>query len=531
MRILPIVSILADTTKKPRVYIARGLKILMPESTSTKIERPPIVVIMGHIDHGKSTLLDYIRKSTIVDDEVGGITQHMGAYEIDHDSVEHGTKKITFLDTPGHEAFMAIRERGAKVADIAILLVSAEDGVMPQTKEALQIIIKDKLPYIVAINKVDSSKADVEKTKNSLMENEVYLEGSGGQIPFVLISAKTGIGVPDLLDTILLLAQVEGLTADTAVRAEGIAVEAHRDSRKGVTATLIIKNGTLKIGMYLACEKAFSPVRRIEDSYGKERSSCSFSEPVVISGWNDLPSVGCTFKSFASKKEADEYCGGCTKKSEQAPQAEPESEANAMDVIIPIIIKTDVAGTSEAIEFELNKIKVENVRLKIVRLKTGNIGEADMQLAAGKEGTVVVGFGVNIDPQAEALRERDSIQTATFDIIYELTAWIKGIAESRKPHLEIENVIGTAKIIRKFSTTKHLHVAGGKVKEGSLKVGAKVKILRRGEQIDIGTIKELQAQKLKTKEVSEGSEFGIAIESKMEIAEGDEIQAFEKVTT
>lgn len=492
----------------------------MTKDRNNEIERPPVIVIMGHIDHGKSTLLDYIRKSNIVAGEAGGITQHIAAYE-----VEHGGKKITFLDTPGHEAFQETRKRGASIADIAILIISAEDAVMPQTKEALDCIRKDGLPFIVAINKIDSNKANVEKTKASLIENEVYLEGMGGQTSYNLISAKTGEGVTDLLDTILLTAEIEDFKGDSEKQAEGIIVESHKDSKKGVTGTIIIKNGTLNVGDFAACKNTISPVRSILDQNGKNIKTATFSTPVSISGWNDIPEVGALVKTFKSKKDAEKYCADCPAND----QKQIDNSANKVTsdtVTIPLILKTDVLGTLDAIIHEIKKIKVENIQFKIVDSGTGNISEADMKHAVGTEGTVVLGFGVGMDTQAEALRERDGIITANFKIIYELSEFLSQIAEQRRPRLEKEQITGTAKVLKVFNAVKSNKVIGGKVKEGQLKKGSDVKILRRNEEIGTGVIKELQSQKVKVDEVKEGEEFGMMLDTKIELAESDHLQAF-----
>lgn len=495
----------------------------MKTSENKRIERPPVIVIMGHIDHGKSSLLDYIRKSNIVSSEAGGITQHIAAYE-----VVHNDKKITFLDTPGHEAFQQTRKRGARIADIAILIVSAEDGVMPQTKEALNCILEDGLPYIVAINKIDSPKADVERTKANLSENEIYLEGFGGQISYVPISAKTGAGVDELLDTILLTAEIEEFRGNPDANAEGIVVESHKDPQKGITGTIIIKDGTLGKGEFVACQKALSPVRLLLNQTNEQVSSVTFSSPVSISGWDKIPNVGEMVFSFKNKKDAEEYCRNFVE--DQATSINNTDEITNTTVIIPIIIKTDVLGTLDAIVHEIKKIKVENISFKIVDSGTGNISETDMKHAVGNEGTLVLGFGVGVDSQAEALRERDSITTKTFSIIYELAEFLKDIAETRRPRIAKDVITGKAKILKTFSSAKNHHVVGGKVKEGSVLRNGEVRIIRRDEEIGKGIIKELQTQKVKVDEVKEGEEFGMMIDSKMEIAEGDMIEAFKVVT-
>src|SRR3989344_220176 len=272
----------------------------------TLIERPPIVVVMGHIDHGKSTLLDFLRKTSVVAGEAGGITQHTYSYEVTHTGEKGASKRITFLDTPGHEAFTLMRSRGASVADIAVLVVAANEGVKPQTLEALAIIKKHEVPFVVAINKIDTPHANVDKVKQELAEHEVYLERYGGSVPVVAISAKTGENVPALLDMILLVAEIEELKGDPDAPAEGTVIEAHQDPRKGITATLVIQNGTLRKKMFVTTGAAYAPVRRIDDTLGHEIAEASFSTPVFITGWNTIPEAGASFTVCADKKTAEE---------------------------------------------------------------------------------------------------------------------------------------------------------------------------------------------------------------------------------
>ena len=334
------------------------------KSENKMIERPPVVVIMGHIDHGKSTLLDYIRNSNIVSKEAGGITQHLGAYEITHkdgDDIEKKIKKITFLDTPGHAAFFGVRNRGSKVADMAILIISAEDGVMPQTLEALKSIQDSEISYIVAINKIDSPKANAEKVKNDLIENEIYVEGYGGDVPVVEISAKDGTNVNDMLDLILVASEVEGLKADTTVPAEGFVIEAHKDKNKGISATLVIKNGTLNQGEFVSCEGSFSPVRIFEDHNNKPIKTATVSRPVKISGWNNFPIVGAEFKTFSNKNEAEKYS---IEVAEANKNEETLIELDEETFTIPIIIKSDTHGSIEAVEHELSKLETTNSKSK-----------------------------------------------------------------------------------------------------------------------------------------------------------------------
>jgi len=490
------------------------------------IERPPVVVIMGHIDHGKSTLLDHIIKSNIVSAEAGGITQHLGAYEVEHKGEDGSDKRITFLDTPGHEAFCGVRNRGSKVADVGILIISAEDGVKPQTIEALNCIKKDKLPYIVAINKIDSPRANVDMAKNSLVENEIYLEGFGGDVPYVEISAKEGTNIDQLLDLVLIVSEVEELKGIRENNATGFVIESHKDKNKGITSTLIIKDGTLNQGEFVVCKAAFAPVRIYEDFKGDSITTAYFSTPVKISGWSDFPEVGEVFETLNSKKEAEAYCKENKEISYNLNQMISSSED---EFVIPIIIKADTHGSIEAIEHELEKVKPQNAKIKVVITETGNITEKDIKVASGNQNSLVIGFGINIDKQAEIMRERLDVNVKTFKIIYELTEWVENTTDEMRPRIEVEEATGKAKILAQFSQTKSTQVAGGRVEEGSLVAGRQIKILRRDEEIGRGKIKELQQQKAKSSEVAEGNEFGITIETKIEIAPGDYIETFEVI--
>jgi len=491
------------------------------------VVRPPIVVIMGHIDHGKSTLLDYIRKTDIVDKEAGGITQHLGAYEVIHKNADGSENKITFLDTPGHEAFGSVRNRGSLVADIAILIISAEDSVKPQTIEALNCIKQNKVPFIVAINKIDSPRANAEAVKQSLMENEIYVEGYGGDVPVVEISAKTGKNIPDLLDMILLVAEVAELKADPTIIAEGFIIESKKDKERGISASLLIKNGTITQGQFIASKNAMAPIRAIHDQNNKIIKSATFSAPVTISGWSDMPEAGSEFKIFTDKNEVATYSNKC--KSEIANDAGFEKNTFGK-IALPLVIKADNQGSVDAIEYELKKILPENAYIKIISKGVGNISETDIKMASGSESAFVVGFGVKADKSAELMAERLIIEVKTAKIIYELIDWLKEAIEKRRPRIESEEIIGEAKILKIFNKTKTNQVVGARVTVGSIKLGNKVKILRREEEIGKGIIKELQQQKSKSNEVVAETECGISIEAKVEIAPGDMIQSIQLVT-
>ena len=490
------------------------------ENAQKQIERPPVICIMGHIDHGKSTLLDYIRKTNIVDKEAGGITQKISAYE-----GVHKGKKITFLDTPGHESFAKIRRRGASVADIAVLVVSAEDGVKKQTIEAYQCIQESNTPMIVAINKIDKPGADIDKIKTNLAENEIYLEGYGGSVPFVPISAKFGQGVDDLLDLMLLLAEVEDLKGDKSLAAEGVVIEANMDKQKGISATMIIKNGTLKNGMFVACGKTLAPTRIMEDFLGKKIAEATFSSPVRIIGFDSLPIVGNKFQAFTDKEAALEQVANY---QEPALKKCVLSEEEGENVgVINVIIKADVTGSIEGIEHELQKIKTDRMKVKIVHFGVGDITENDVHMLGNKADSLVLGFNVKVDSKARASAENAKIQVKTFDIIYKLTEWLEELAEAKTPKIDVEEKTGRAKVLKFFSAVKDKNVIGARVEEGEIRVGDEIKLMRNEIEIGRGKIRELQQMKEKTSEVRTGVEFGCQLQSNVTPAPGDKFEAYQ----
>ena len=501
----------------------------MPQLPTKHIERPPVVAVMGHIDHGKSTLLDYIRSTNIVDKEAGGITQHVSAYEVIHK--EGGAeRKITFLDTPGHAAFSNMRERGVEIADIGILVVSAEDGVKAQTLEALKQIIDQKLPYIVAINKIDKPNANIERTKMSLVENGVYLEGMGGSISYVPISAKIGTGVNELLSTVLLAADLAELKGNPNESAEGYVLESSMEARRGTSATLIIKNGTIKKGAFVVAGTALAPFRIVEDFLGKPLTEATCSSPIRVTGWDEIPKSGTLFQVFYDKKEAEE-AQRAAKEAQGTISKDPEfiGSKNAQKVI-PLVLKADVAGTLDAVKQELRKIKAENLALKIISVGVGPITENDVLLASSDPLSVVIGFHTKLEPKARDQIERLKVKVEQFDIIYKLTEWLAEYAEIARPREETDEVIGTLKVLRIFSQNKDKQVVGGKVLTGVIRMNHSVKIIRREHDLGRGKITELQSAKVKTNEVLADTECGLLVESKTEIAIGDTLECFIKVT-
>ena len=502
----------------------------MDKKEEKSITRPPVVVIMGHIDHGKSTLLDYIRKTNIVEGELGGITQHISAYEVIHSPLNsEQEKKITFIDTPGHESFSKMRERGAQIADIAVLIVSAEDGVKPQTIEAWKTVTANKIPCIVAINKIDKTNANIQKTKTELAENEIYLENYGGKIPFVEISAKNGTGVDDLLSLINILAEMEDFKGDKDENASGLVIETNLDSKRGIQATLIIKNGSLRKGMTVVVEDSVCSTNIIEDFLGKIINEATFSSPIRLIGFDKMPRIGAEFKSFKTKKEVEKYIRefgssrsdlGGSKRSDFFP---PEDNTKK---IIPIILKADIAGSIEAIEKEISKIRNENAEFKVVQKGVGPISESDIKTISGGENILVIGFNVKIDKSAVELADKRGITISFFDIIYKMTEWLEVEMEKRRPKIETIETTGSSKVLKVFSRTKERQIVGGRVLKGQMVLDKIVKIMRRDFEIGRGRIVNLEKAKMKVKEVEEGMEFGMMIESKIEISEGDMIESF-----
>lgn len=500
------------------------------------VPRPPIVVVMGHIDHGKSTLLDYIRKSNSVEHEAGGITQHLSAYVVEHTTRDGDLKKITFLDTPGHEAFKKMRLRGADVADVAILVVSAEDGVKPQTLEALTSIKAAAIPYIIAINKIDKPNANVDMTKASLIENEIYVEGMGGDVPWVAISAKTGQGVDELLDMLLLSAELAELKGDNSMPASGKVIEAHLDQKRGTHATLLITNGTLLGGQYVVSGRAYAPVRIMEDWSGALIREAHMSEPVGIVGFSDVPNIGAEFRAVTSKKEVkgtlEGNAGSGTRDKVTREKRDGDSTAGNIGTgtpMVPILIKVDTLGTIDAIEHELAKFTSDRVQVRVIGKRIGAVTASDVQNIQATKHAIILGFNVAAPRDVLDLASRLGVEVKTFSVIYELSEWLAEALKVRTPATEIEQKTGRAKVLKLFSAQKNIAVLGGRVEDGALGIGEQVKIFRRDLEIGRGKLNNLQQQKTDVQSVSTG-EFGMQIASKADIAPGDYIETFKIAT-
>lgn len=500
---------------------------MSPAKTQSKtVERPPVVVVMGHVDHGKSTLLDFIRKANTVAGEAGGITQHVAAYEVVREK-EDTKKRITFIDTPGHAAFSAIRARGANVADIAILVVAADDGVKAQTLEALQQIRDASIPFIVAINKIDKPNADIARTQASLLEKGVYLETLGGDVPWASISAKAGTGVEELLDLILIVAEMHEYTADPSVPAEGYVIEAHRDQKRGLAATLIIMNGTLESGQAVLAGRAVAPVRIMENHLGKTIQEASFSTPVSLIGFDQLPDVGTEFRTFRNKKGAEDARNAMASVKTVREARIEETEEGTERYFMPLIIRADASGSLEAILHETAKIGDDRSRISVVQSGLGAISEGDIKTAlAGESHAVVIGFNSSVDPIAEALSRQHGVRIEQFNIIYKLTERLEELLKEMRPKRVVEETVGRAKVLKQFSSRKEEHVIGGSVSEGYLARGATVRVVRRNILLGVGKIKNMQTNKQNTDRVEKGNEFGAQIIAPFEIAPSDVIECF-----
>ncbi len=475
--------------------------------------RPPIVVVMGHVDHGKTSLLDYIRKTTVTTKEAGGITQSIGAYEI-----EHSGKKITFIDTPGHEAFSKMRARGANIADLAILVVAADDGVKPQTKESIEILNSSKTPFIAAINKIDKPNADIERVKNDLMNIGVLLEGYGGNVSWQAISAKTGEGVNELLDLILLAAEMENFTYDPTQQANGVIIESKINSQRGIIAVAVVKNGTLKIGDEISTPSATGKIKNLRNFLKKPVKELTPSSPALILGFEALPQIGEEFQCGVPSSSMATSIKP-VKKEEKALVAENLPKQKTIN----LILKADVSGTLEALSEIIKSLPTDEIKIKIIDEAVGEITDGDVKRAQPTN-AIIVGFKTETTKAAENLARSQQLKIITSEIIYEL---VKKIEEELE-NLKSPKPLGELEVLALFSQ-KGLsagrqgkrQLIGGKVISGAIKNKSRVKILRDNAEIGFGKITNLQSQKKNVNQVNEGEECGIMLESDIVIKVGD----------
>ncbi len=481
----------------------------MSPQPSSVLPRAPIVTVMGHIDHGKSTLLDYIRSTRVTETEAGGITQHISAYEAEHTSPSGEVRKITFLDTPGHEAFQHLRSRGSSAADLAILVVAADDGVKPQTLEALKAIREAHIPFLVAISKIDKSNADIEHTKSSLLEHGIYLEGMGGDVPYVAISSKTGEGVSALLDLLLLATDMEELTGDLSLPAEGLIIESHCDPRRGISAVLVIRNGSLRAGEYVVAGDAYAPLRIMENFLGQKIEDAQFSSPLMVVGFSSVPPVGAPFSTTPDKKTA--VALATTYASTHLAQAHMDACERDGVFILPIIIKSDVVGSIEAIKHELKKQEDERTIIRVVHEGVGAVAENDIKIAMGSKNTIVVGFNVGTDVAAHELADRGGVEVARFSIIYDLSDWLPGAIASRRPKVRGEKELAVTKVLKCFSFAHKQQTIGCRVESGTLSKGDRVRLIRHDVELGRGHVETIQSGKSEVSHIEAGNDCGVQL--------------------
>ena len=516
-----------DKTDIERLFIEEGYL-----NEDELVERPPVVTIMGHVDHGKTTLLDTLRNSRVTSGEAGGITQHIGAYQI-----EEGGKKITFLDTPGHEAFTSMRARGASVTDITILVVAADDGVMPQTVEAINHSKAAGVPIIVAINKIDKPGANPQRVIQELSEYGVMSQAWGGESEFVEISAKFNTNIDDLLETVLLVAEIQELKADPTVKAIGTVVEARLDKGKGAIATLLVQQGTLHQQDPIVVGNTFGRVRAMVNDLGRREKAAGPSSPVEITGLNDVPQAGDHFAVFEDEKTARSVGEERAKRAllNQPNNTHRVSLENLFDTLkegqiksVNVIIKADVQGSAEALAASLQKIEVEGVKVDIVHSAVGAINESDVSLAEAAN-AVIVGFNVRPTPLARVQAENDAVEIRLHSIIYkvieEVETAMKGMLD---PEFE-EKVIGEAVVRETFTVSKVGTIAGFMVLSGSVKRDASVRVIRDGIVIADGNLSSLKHFKDDVKEVRKGNEGGLMIDGYNDIAIDDTFEVYEMV--
>lgn len=528
---LVVIDYNKELKKEETMDAANFEKLEITDDESLLETRPPVVTIMGHVDHGKTSLLDKIRESSIVSGEAGGITQHIGAYQ-----VEKNGKKITFIDTPGHAAFTEMRARGAAITDIVIIIVAADDGVMPQTKEAIDHDKAAKVPIIVAINKIDKPTANVDKVMTEMTDAGLTPDSWGGDTTFIKISALTGEGIDELLETILLTAEMENLKANPNRYAMGSVIEAKLDKNVGSVVTLLIQNGTLRLGDNVVVGTTFGKVRTLKNDLGIEIASALPSTPVEITGLTELPSAGDKFMAFETEKQAKAIAE--TRKEKAKQKSNMAKESLSLDDLfskieggkkeINVILKADVKGSEEAVKNSLLKINVEGVKVNVIRSATGAITESDVVLANASE-AIIIGFNVRPSSKTKELAKEYNVDIRLHNIIYkvveELESAMKGMLD---PEYE-EKVTGEIEVRKLFKFSKVGTIAGSYVTSGIVKSNSKARLIRDGVVIYDGAISSIQREKDTVKEVKQGFECGITLDNYNDIKEGDTIEAYEMV--
>ena len=495
------------------------------------VERPPVITIMGHVDHGKTTLLDTIRKTNVVAGEAGGITQHIGAYQI----VYNG-KPITFIDTPGHAAFTEMRARGASITDIVIIIVAADDGVMPQTKEAIDHAKAAGVPIVVAVNKIDKPNANPERVLTEMSQNGVTPDIWGGDTLFVNISAKTGEGIDELLDNLLLIAEMQELKANPNRYATGTVIESKVDKASGVVSTILIQNGTLRLGDAIVVGSNAGKVRTLKNDKGENLVEASPSMPVSITGISESPSAGDKFMAFENEKKAKAI-------SEERKLAEKKRTAGGNNSVslddlfnrieagekeINVVLKADVKGSEEAVKNSLLKLDVEGIKINVIRSSIGAITESDVVLAAASK-AIIIGFNIRPNNKIVEYAKENGVDIRLYNIIYKVVEEMEAAMKGKLEPIYEEKVLGQAEVRKLFKFSKVGTIAGSYIISGIIKRDAKARVIRDGVVIYDGNINSIAREKDQVKEVKQGIECGITIENYNDIKEGDIIEAYEVV--
>ena len=495
--------------------------------------RAPVITIMGHVDHGKTSLLDYIRSSRVAAGEAGGITQHVGAYMVNKNG-----KNITFIDTPGHEAFTAMRARGAKITDIVIIVVAADDGVKPQTKEAVSHAKAAGVPIIIAINKMDKEAANPDKVKSELAELDILSTDWGGTYEFVPISAKTGMGIDDLLEIVLLQAEILELKANAKANAKAAIIESSQQKGRGPVATVIVENGTLKVGDIVVAGVAYGKIRSITDDQGKILKEIKPGECGVIMGLSEIPEAGETLISVKTDKEAREYA---QKKAEYLRQKElskttkvsleelSEKIAEGELKSLPVIVKADVGGSLEAIKASLEKLRNDEIKVNIIHSGVGGITQSDVELARASENSVILGFNIRPTGEVKEKAKESGVEIKTYNVIYNLIDDVKAILSGLMSPVIHEEQLGQAQVRQVINVPKVGAIAGCMVTEGTINRGAKIRLIRNGVVVHEGTVSSLKRFKDDVREVARGFECGVGIDGYNDIREGDYIESFKEV--
>ncbi len=505
---------------------ARAAAVAKGESEEDMVSRPPVVVVMGHVDHGKTSLLDYIKNSRVADREVGGITQHIGAYQVESEG-----RPITFIDTPGHAAFTAIRARGARVTDIAVLVVAADDGIMPQTVEAINHAKAAAVPIVVAINKMDLPGADPERVKRQLSENELLVEDWGGDIISVNVSARTGEGIDDLLENLQLVAEISELKANPRRQASGVIIEAKLDRKRGPSATVLVTDGTLSVGDHIVAGSASGRVRAMTDDKGRNTNRVSPGTPAEILGFGSLPEAGDQLRVVTNEREARAMIGGRERTSGSRPL---QSRALSLEEVVnrvelgdvkelTLVLKADVQGSLEAIRHSLERLVDEDAKVRVLHTGVGAVTESDVLLASASS-AVVISFSVNSEPSAERLADRMGVEIRRYNIIYQLTDEIELALHGMLEPVFAEIIVGRAEIREVFGGRRGVQIAGCRVTEGRMVRNGSVRLIRNGEKITQSTISSLRHFRDEVNEMNAGTECGITLQGFNEYQAGDVLE-------